>query len=296
MTSFARGRKPDASKSSKKPPDNQPSDAAKKQALLQLQKTLGNKAVIQMIMQQPNDTRSLKPQDLGLHMLDQFPLTAEPRILNGYSLLYEQLHAYTGIIGGYKHYVDMMLSGNALALFYQYKDGFLKGIQRLLKNTLIPNVETLLMLLRQTESGEPEEEDKAGVDSDKDKDTRPEDDKDRQAQRIKLLEELKRSLEQRLDGLDIRQIEQRVPKINLPELKSPGMQSFQKEVLSGAVFAMGEDQYFQMFLRKNKIDPALFARMVQLDDAQNESGDTAADRADRLRKWEETRQRLLAGS
>jgi hypothetical protein len=300
MTNFSRGRRPE-NKATNKPPDNKSKnkaeEAAKQNAMLQLQRTFGNKAVIQMLMQQKNDTAGVKPQALGLQMVENFPLSTHPLILNGWSTVYQQVYAYCQLIAGYKNYVDKLLAGNALMLFYQYKGAFAKGIHSLLKGVMIPNIDTLILILRTVASGEPEEgeETDEGVQNQNDDGSNQK--KDDHEQRLRVLEELKRELERRMKGDDIEQIHKRVPGVDPASINNPAMEAFQKDVMSGTIFSMGEAAYFESFLKKNDIDIEIFKLVVSVkDEGGQRERDTAATPQERLKRWQEHQQRLQQNS
>lgn len=297
MSFFSRGKRPESA--GKKPqPDNKKKqeEAAAQHALLQLQHTYGNKAVIQMIMQSKNDTAGVKPDSIGLDMLNDFPLTSHPVILNGWSIVTQQVYAYCRILSGYKNYVDKILAGNALALFFQYRGAFAKGIYSLLRNMIIPNVDTLIMILRQVASGEPEEGEETVETADTDKDDGNNQKEDNEL-RIRVLEELKRELEKRMQGEDLEQINKRVPNIHPSNVKSPAMAAFQKEIMSGAIFSMGEDAYFLSFLKKNDIDIEVFKQVIKTEDEkERDESETEEEAEDRLKKWQDEHQRLKTAS
>jgi hypothetical protein len=270
-----RGNKPEV-KSSKPPqPDNKKKqeDAGKANLVLQMQRTFGNKAVLQMLLNERNNPNLLTREQLKLDALDKYPPATHAMLLPAYSILSLQVEAYVKILSAYNDYGMRCSQGGATGFFWRYHPGFRETLIKLIRGVFLPNIRDFMQLTEETSTDNP----------------------DADQERQKAAEELNQQFTERANGQDLDELEKRVVKPEPSAINGPGA-ALEKELASGPMYSINDKDFFNGFLEKNGMNYAVFEMVVKTAQAwELEESSTAEDIQDRLKQWRAEQNKLVAG-
>lgn len=218
----------------KKPPEAKKTDPnadpKANAALLQLQKTFGNKQMIEMLSRAKFETDRQQKDAVGPEMLEKFQPPPDNLVLMvGTQIFTEQLTAYQQYISAYSDYVEQIRKHSAYGLFWKYQESFQHFAQDIIQDVLMRGLRDMMTLV----SSE-----------------LPDDSASRDM--LKVLQETESELKKRESGEDVKKVNQRISiQTDISKMKE-GAQ-LEKTISDSIDMSTPPEDYIKMFLKNNGI-------------------------------------------